>query len=179
MGHPWRIWLRMWGNFNNEGKAWLERLASEKERNTATAVLTLATAGTGAALMFATYFIACLAIIIALSGMDNDKPFNSLWEFIQMVGICLAMGTAQGAPLGGCFGYSLVQTWRGKRNKAGTICALGGATTMALMALCEYHFLYKPGIPMIHFTMWALIICFPGYLFASLLIGWGIRLLRR
>ncbi len=169
MPNPWSAWTQFWEQLNVNGRAKFERLASDEERNTATIINVIIMAAFITAIVTGLYFVLYTILLLVMGEIDLRLLF-------MLLHVSFTLGWTQGGALGAILGYSQAQLWQGKRNKAGTVCALGAATVLALMALWQLQF-YDEEFPWDQFLFWAVLLFSPGYLAASCLISYGLKLL--
>lgn len=175
MPNPWSAWTKFWEQMNLEGRAKFERLTSDEGRITATFIHTVMMAAFVTAIVTGLYFV--LFTILALYWYDGPGD-GTIWIVIFAVfRFAFTLGWIQGGTLGAILGYSQAQLWQGKRNKAGTVCALGAAVVLSLMAIVELQFYDAGEMPVGVFLFWAILLFSPGYLVSSCLISYGLKLL--
>jgi len=157
---------------NEEGRAKFNHITLDSERSTATVSNALMMASLVAAVLTSLYFVLFLTLILIYARELLVMP--QVW--FALLFISFRVGCIQGGMAGAILGWGQAEYWQGKRNKAGSICAFGGAILIAALALYEAQ-AYSPDIPMGDFIFWAAVIFSPGYLAATSLIAWGLSLL--
>ena len=168
----WNALKRFVQRLDEEGRARFARLASDEERATATAAHAALIAGLLASILAGLYFALYVVLLLILARGANIPP--QVWIYVAY--FCMVLGAMQGGTLGALLGGAQSLLWQGKRRKAGTLCAAGGIIVAVVMALVQAHY-YAPEIPVNVFILWALLLFSPGYIAATGVSLWGLRLL--